>query len=241
MKLDMGATISHEAFMEMISPNFDGKAERTDIMAVLKRTHVIVLGDNAVYLRTAGEVMKEVTVVPYEHGVELLHPDCKTELGKFKEGDDLDAGRFEVGLNWSLRFLNKVVMDENLEMPDGNEQKPMYLAKRPRTSFQVPGPQAATFNRLAASDATIHLGGEEVGEQGGDDGDVEEVESKRQKIEPVVTATSVVPYQPPTPAPSMTDTIDGVPVDSLEAALEELLEQASPFDAPTLGERGDNN
>eukprot|EP00971_Amphidinium_carterae_P056998 1127072-Amphidinium_carterae.2 len=47
MKLDLGTSISHD---------LDSKVDKTDIMAVLRRTHIVVLGDNAVYFKLAGVV-----------------------------------------------------------------------------------------------------------------------------------------------------------------------------------------
>eukprot|EP00971_Amphidinium_carterae_P060926 1205921-Amphidinium_carterae.1 len=120
MKVDLRDSISHDVFLELLSPNFDSKVDKTDIMAVLKRTHVVVLGDNAVYLRVAGELMTDVMVVRYLPEVELLDPDCKEELGKFKEGNDTNTGRFGQGLEWSLKFLGKVTAGEPLDLPVGN-------------------------------------------------------------------------------------------------------------------------
>eukprot|EP00971_Amphidinium_carterae_P286022 5679148-Amphidinium_carterae.1 len=47
----------------------------------------------------------------------------------------------------------------------------------------------------------------------------------------VPMSTAIVPW-----VDNSVDSIDGVPVSTLEAELELLMEQASPFDAPTLGE-----
>jgi hypothetical protein len=48
------ASIPHEAFIEMIECAFEEKATRPDIMAVCKRSVIVVNGKLACYLRLPG-------------------------------------------------------------------------------------------------------------------------------------------------------------------------------------------
>eukprot|EP00971_Amphidinium_carterae_P307737 6116025-Amphidinium_carterae.1 len=64
----------------------------------------------------------------------------------YRDGDACSAPRLEFGLQWSLRFLDRVLKGEPLDFSgdsltvSGNKDwhKPSYMPKRMRTGFQLP-------------------------------------------------------------------------------------------------------
>ena len=54
--------ITHEAFMKIISPSFEGVKNEEDMVACLARQHIICCADTRVFYRLAGE---DEVPVPY--------------------------------------------------------------------------------------------------------------------------------------------------------------------------------
>eukprot|EP00971_Amphidinium_carterae_P054598 1075707-Amphidinium_carterae.1 len=116
MKIDAGKAITHEQFVELISPSFANNSNSVDIEALLKRANIVVLGKHQVYIRLAQLEFEavDVPVVQYVHGVSLLASD-KSELKKYREGVACSDTRLEAGIQWSLKFIKKVLDEEELE------------------------------------------------------------------------------------------------------------------------------
>eukprot|EP00971_Amphidinium_carterae_P008824 174095-Amphidinium_carterae.1 len=87
-----------------------------DIEALLKRANIVVLGKHQVYIRLAQLDFEavDVPVVQYVHGVSLLASD-RSELKKYREGVACSVTRLEAGIQWSIKFIKKVLDEEELE------------------------------------------------------------------------------------------------------------------------------
>eukprot|EP00971_Amphidinium_carterae_P200039 3970198-Amphidinium_carterae.1 len=70
-KIDLGETVSHETFLEILATSLPKNALPEDILAVLKRTNVIVLVSKAAYVRPASVDEVDVKVVRYIMGSRL--------------------------------------------------------------------------------------------------------------------------------------------------------------------------
>ena len=96
--------ISHETFWRMTRCAFLNTAVDEDVMAVLKRAHVIVFGHRRIYMRTAGAAKKSVEVIDYPVGDrELLVPASKEPFGAYKAGEPTSAS--DKSIEWSRRFV----------------------------------------------------------------------------------------------------------------------------------------
>ena len=71
-------TISHNEFMRMFAPALPAGAFEEDIMAILKRTSIVLFANQKVFLRPPSEKHIPVQVIAYPHGEkDLLTQQCK--------------------------------------------------------------------------------------------------------------------------------------------------------------------
>ena len=106
-------TITHETFMRMARCIFRAGAGEQDVMALLKRAHVILFGDKRVHLREACATPMAVKCINYPaSGKDLLSPDCKTKFGQCKEGAHITPIVAE--LDWSAVFIRKCLRSETI-------------------------------------------------------------------------------------------------------------------------------
>eukprot|EP00971_Amphidinium_carterae_P073244 1448164-Amphidinium_carterae.1 len=96
--MDLGEVVSHSVFMELLSPNFPKDVDPDDLVAVVKRCNVIVLGENACYVRPDGEKHVDVPVVRYVQGVKMIKTESEELLAKHWDGEPVDQVRLEKGL-----------------------------------------------------------------------------------------------------------------------------------------------
>ena len=84
--------ISHETFWRMTRCAFLNTAVDEDVMAVLKRAHVIVFGHRRIYVRMAGSSKKTVEAMDYPVGDrDLLVSTSKEAFNAYKSGEPTTA------------------------------------------------------------------------------------------------------------------------------------------------------
>ena len=107
------ATITHAEFMAMFRVTFPPNIVDEDVMACLKRTHVILFGNNHVYMRLANPEPVNVKVFNYPStGKDLLTPECKDRLGQHKNGEVVHPP--EAHMQWSTAFIRKCLRGEQV-------------------------------------------------------------------------------------------------------------------------------
>ena len=103
-----------KSFTRMARCIFRVGAGEQDVMALLKRAHVILFGDKRVYLRSGlrhsnGSAVHQLSSAS---GKDLLSPDCKTKFGLYKEGENITPIQTE--LEWSAVFIRKCLRNETI-------------------------------------------------------------------------------------------------------------------------------
>eukprot|EP00971_Amphidinium_carterae_P206184 4091673-Amphidinium_carterae.2 len=82
--------VAFDKLVEMLAGCFIPGSSAQDIKAILKRTNVVILGANNVYIREACPKKSAAYVVPYPGGVkDLLGDDCKEMFSMYKGGDEV--------------------------------------------------------------------------------------------------------------------------------------------------------
>ena len=111
----LARAISHEAFVNLISPAFAAMPEQ-DWMAISKRAfHVVFLRDRA-FIRPPSECKNDVKQVWYPEGIaDLLVDSCKPTLAAYKRGDQHDEALLERNRRWSNLLVRKVMAGEKVD------------------------------------------------------------------------------------------------------------------------------
>ena len=101
-------TITHDLFMKMLRVAFNNNACEADIAALLKRSVVVLFGNNHVYLRKPSPDPIDVVVINYPaSGRDLLAESCKDRFGRYKRGEAVQAP--DDDQTWSTLFVHKVI------------------------------------------------------------------------------------------------------------------------------------
>ena len=79
--------VSHESFMKMLACAWYSKEEsESNVMAVLKRTHIIVNTPKCLYIRPASETEKPVIRIPLGDKIDFLHVDSRKVYDYHRKG-----------------------------------------------------------------------------------------------------------------------------------------------------------
>jgi hypothetical protein len=113
-------SVSHEAFVNMISPNFDTKGfTAADLRAVLKRTHFILFTEKWIYCRPG--TMEHVRVNrmqwPDMKDRDLIASSHRPIYGGYRKGKTEMPMGFVEDTVWSQEFLRKVIAGESIPKP----------------------------------------------------------------------------------------------------------------------------
>lgn len=101
--------VTHDTFYKMMRPAFSDKANEQHIMAIFKRTHIILHTQRFVYCRVASQQHSDVPRVPYPTGLpepDIFVGDCKERLGLFKLGAQHLKKAPTVDFEWGKTFLH---------------------------------------------------------------------------------------------------------------------------------------
>ena len=98
-------TSTHYQFYQMIRPALWEKAQKQDVLAVLKRAVFIVITKKCVYTRPASEHPEEVRRLPLE-SYDLLAPACKPRLNAFKNGNRSEPEGFADSKKWEAEWVD---------------------------------------------------------------------------------------------------------------------------------------
>ena len=98
--------ISHTAFMQMLEPAWYAKeVNESNIMAVLKRTHLFVNTKSFLYIRPAGEDKQPVLRKPLNDKTDFLVDESRVIYDRHRKGaTDLPAD-FETKLRWEKKWM----------------------------------------------------------------------------------------------------------------------------------------
>eukprot|EP00438_Fugacium_kawagutii_P007346 Skav219313 [mRNA] locus=scaffold1152:120684:121398:- [translate_table: standard] len=110
--------IEHRDFLDIISPSFTGVEDSEDMAAILARTHIILLSDNAVYYRVASVEKGKVDCLPWPapEVKDILAPEYKPIFKAYKanpEQHSLPDG-YHADMVWSQELLRKLLAGERI-------------------------------------------------------------------------------------------------------------------------------
>ena len=106
--------MGHETFMELLQGTFNANAHEEDILALLKRSNVIVFGRKAVYFRRVNPVPCAVKVLHYpdEKDNNLLSDEVSDRMAAYKQGKKIGAPVDDA--QWALAFATKCIYQQEV-------------------------------------------------------------------------------------------------------------------------------
>jgi hypothetical protein len=130
-----------ELFLDIIKPSFKAITDEEDLLAILARTHVVVISDETVFWRFASE---DKNPVPFRLWPKNVKPDlfsleAKPAMKAYKENPNarVYCADFQEKREWSQVFLQKCIYGE--EMPKIlSVTGPSLLDPEPKTSYRFP-------------------------------------------------------------------------------------------------------
>ena len=130
--------IAHKVFLEMLeSAWYSKEASESNVMAVLKRTHIFVNTATSLYIRPASENEHPVLRIPLGDKTDFLHLDSRTVYDYHRKGGkDLPAD-FNKKVEWEADWVRKAMAGEK------------NLPSRPTILRRV-----SLFSNVASSSAT---------------------------------------------------------------------------------------
>lgn len=109
--------ISAKAFYEMVRPAWNKRADKADIIALMKRVHIVLSTHMAVYFRPAGAAEADVFYFKYPGGVrDFLTDECKGAIGAWKRGSQELPRGFSDDVQWEQAVV-KNLMDKQAAPP----------------------------------------------------------------------------------------------------------------------------
>ncbi|CAE8596347.1 unnamed protein product [Polarella glacialis] len=105
-------------FMNLIQPSFAAIDDKEDMLAILARTHVILISDNGVYHRVAGTTQDPVKFIewPTDAPKDILTVEYKPVFQKYKKDpfQHIYPDNFDEDSVWSQALLHKLINGEPL-------------------------------------------------------------------------------------------------------------------------------
>ena len=83
----MASYIKHENFLKMLEPAWNkGENSEANVMAVLKRTHIVLNTKSFLYVRPASENHRPVLRIPLNDKTDLLHAESRSLYNYHRKG-----------------------------------------------------------------------------------------------------------------------------------------------------------
>ena len=111
VKINPGLPLSHALFLQLIEPSVPKEADAEDVEAVLRRANIIVITPVAVVYRVATREEVDVPTIGWSahEDVDILTPQAKDLLIKYKNGSRDLRQSFEADMQWSLDYIRRCV------------------------------------------------------------------------------------------------------------------------------------
>lgn len=103
-------SIRFARFLDLIRPAFHANATAADILAILKRAHVVVNTKKCVYFRLAGIGEEAVPIFRYADGVkDYLADSCKPALALFRKGKRAVPDGYVADCEWEFGIVQQLL------------------------------------------------------------------------------------------------------------------------------------
>lgn len=110
--------VSHKDFMAMLDNAwFSREANDSNIMAVLKRTHLFVNTNTFLYVRPAGEEKRPVMRIPLNDKTDLLHVDSRVLYDFYRKGGADLPSNFEEKVLFEEKWMTAAMAGKPDEAP----------------------------------------------------------------------------------------------------------------------------
>ena len=117
--------VRHEDFMKMLEPAWYTKeATEANIMAVLKRTHIIVNTHTFLYVRPAGEDVQPVLRVPLGDKTDFLAEPSRPVYDFYRKGGSSTPANMQEKLAWEEKWMTAAL---NGKKGDELPRRPLIL------------------------------------------------------------------------------------------------------------------
>lgn len=131
--------VTHSDFMKMLEIAwFQEENTESNIMAVLKRTHLFVNTKTFLYVRPAGEEKQPVLRLPLNDKVDFLVEDSRLKYDYYRKGGNDLPKDFEQNLQWEAKWMEAAMQGKK------GDQLPQ------RVLIQVPTPLFLSSTRSTA-------------------------------------------------------------------------------------------
>ena len=145
MPMDVGS----DDFMRLIRPSFRQVTDDEDLLAVLARTHVVVLTNKRVYFRHASEEEARVPWFTYTNPKkpDLFNQKCKAAFGEYKKDPTKPVypAYFDEDINWSMGYVKRLLNGQDVpDLPTVSGAAIFPAADAP------PAPRAAGYDAWGA-------------------------------------------------------------------------------------------
>lgn len=110
--------VSHKDFMAMLDNAwFSREANDSNIMAVLKRTHLFVNTNTFLYVRPAGEEKRPVMRIPLHDKTDLLHEHSRVVYDFYRKGGADLPSNFEEKVRFEEKWMAAAMAGKTEEVP----------------------------------------------------------------------------------------------------------------------------
>ena len=110
--------VSHDSFMKMLDIAWFAKeANPSNIMAVLKRTHLCINTKTFLYIRPASESPRPVMRLPLDDKTDLLHSESRTLYDFYRKGGADLPRDFQQKVDWEMKWLNMAMAGRPNDVP----------------------------------------------------------------------------------------------------------------------------
>ena len=152
--------VDHKLFMQMLDCAwFQKEANDSNIMAVLKRTHLFVNTAKFLYVRPAGIDTKPVMRIPLNDKTDLLHEESRQIYDFFRKGGSDMPSDFAEKVEWEAKWMSIAMAGRGKDVP----KRAIIRGKSPFAN-DPPHPRTLRENspdeldrELAAAPSTMHL------------------------------------------------------------------------------------
>ena len=152
--------VDHKVFMQMLECAwFQKEANESNIMAVLKRTHLFINTSKFLYVRPAGTDAKPVMRIPLNDKSDLLHEDSRQIYDFFRKGGSDMPSDFAEKLKWEEKWVSIAMAGRAKDVPKRAtiRGKSPFADEPPHTKDLREDSPDEMDRALAAAPSTMHL------------------------------------------------------------------------------------